>query len=428
MIAIAGSKGGCGKTTTALALAKALERAGTRTIAVDTDRQLPNLHTVAGVDREPAVGRSGANEPLTDVAQPIPEDSNARVLPAPLESGSATMQAQLRELSTEAADIVLDCPSGAGPDLADPLGAARVAVVVTTPTDESLTAAAKTIAIARRLETPVAGTVLSGAETVPDRYDERIDVPVLATVPPVDDPLDSSSARDAYDTLADALVSEGHLSEDSTERERPTGRLATGIESLDRTLEGGIAPGSLVAFSAAAASQSELLLYELTSARPTVYLTTERSVDAVARALESTCATVGDPTVKSIGDETPLEDAGRLLADLPNGANLIVDTMDVLERAETTAYVEFLGELADRLETTGSVGYLHCLKGLAEPENRTRTEHAADVVLDLATDRSSPDPNHTLAVPKRRRGPQPATAISLELADGVAVDTSRDIA
>ncbi|SFS56081.1 DUF7125 family protein [Halostagnicola kamekurae] len=426
MIAIAGSKGGCGKTTTALGLAKALERAGNRTIAVDTDRQLPNLHTVARVDREPTVDRSPQSESLVDVAQPVAEHSNARVLPAPIESGSATMRAQLRELSTEAADIVLDCPSGAGPDLADPLAAAHVAVVVTTATDESLTAAAKTIAIARRLETPVAGTVLSGAKTVPDRYDERIDAPVLATVPPVDDPLDSSSARDAYDALADALVSEGYLSQESSERDRPTGRLATGIESLDRTLEGGIAPGSLVALSAAAASQSELLLYELTSARPTVYLTTERSVDAVARALESTCATVGDPSLKSIGDETPLEDVGRFLADLPDGSNLIVDTMDVLERAETTAYVEFLGELADRLESTGSVGYLHCLKGIAEPENRTRTEHAADVVLDLATDRSSPD--HTLAVPKRRRGPQPATAISLELTDGVEVDTSRDIA
>ena len=53
------------------------------------------------------------------------------------------------------------------------------------------------------------------------------------------------------------------------------------IDALDRELEGGLPGGSLVAYTAPPASQSELLLQELTAARDTLYMTTERTEDAV---------------------------------------------------------------------------------------------------------------------------------------------------
>ena len=434
MIAIAGAKGGAGKTTTTLALAQALGRAGNQTIAVDADRHLPNLHSLAGVDRGATDNPREANEPITQVIQPVPDDSSVSVLPAPIQAGSARMQTRLRALTAEPAEIVVDCPSGVGPDLADPLSVADIAVVVTNATDESLTAAAKTVAVARRLETPVAGTVLTRTETVPEEYDQRIDVPVLATMPPADQPLRSSPVRDAVDSLIETLAAEEHLSRTTAVGNRTDKRLATGINALDRMLGGGLAPGSVVAYRAAAASQSELLLYELTSARKTLYLTTERSEDAVSRAFESTCAAVdmpparGAPMVRSVDRETPLKDVARTLADIPNESTLIIDTIDVLESAEKSAYVDFLGELGEQMLETGSVAYLHCLKGTAEPENRTRTEHAVDVVFDLETDISRDELTHRLSIPKRRRGRQPAESITLDLTDGVSIDTSRDIA
>ncbi len=64
------------------------------------------------------------------------------------------------------------------------------------------------------------------------------------------------------------------------------GRLDTGIDVLDRKLDGGLPPGCIVAYTADPASQSELLLYELTAARGTLYLSTERSDDAVRHAIE----------------------------------------------------------------------------------------------------------------------------------------------
>lgn len=206
------------------------------------------------------------------------------------------------------------------------------------------------------------------------------------------------------------------------------GRLETGIDVLDRKLDGGLPPGCIVAYTADPASQSELLLYELTAARGTLYLTTERSDAAVRHALETSPSGVGNPTVRHVSGETPLEEASRLIDALPDGANLVVDTTDVLERTPADEYVAFLNQLKSRMLETGSIAILHCLKGADEPTNRTRTVHAADAVFDLRTDVTGTELENKLSIPKYRAGGQPTEAIKLELVEEVAIDTSRDIA
>ncbi|RDZ49114.1 CDP-4-dehydro-6-deoxy-D-gulose 4-reductase, partial [Haloferax sp. Atlit-10N] len=44
MLAIAGGKGGCGKTTIALGVGQALGTPTRPALVVDTDRDMPNLH------------------------------------------------------------------------------------------------------------------------------------------------------------------------------------------------------------------------------------------------------------------------------------------------------------------------------------------------------------------------------------------------
>lgn len=205
------------------------------------------------------------------------------------------------------------------------------------------------------------------------------------------------------------------------------GRLQTGIEVLDRKLDGGLPPGYVVAFLASPASQSELLLYELTAARGTLYLSTERSVDAVGTALDESMAQVGNPTVRRV-DEDPINQATQLIDALPDGANLIVDPMDTLERESLRDYVDFLNALKASMLETGSIAVLHCLKGEDEPPNRTRTMHLADAVFDLETNTSGAEIENHLSIPKFRRGGAPTETIKLELTDEVAIDTSRDIA
>ncbi|MFC3959940.1 RAD55 family ATPase [Halovivax cerinus] len=206
------------------------------------------------------------------------------------------------------------------------------------------------------------------------------------------------------------------------------GRLETGIDVLDRKLDGGLPPGCIVAFTASPASQSELLLYELTAARGTLYISTERSDDAIRHCLETSQARVGSPTIRQITGDDPVTDARRLVGALPDGANLIVDTMDVLEETPVEEYRVFLNELKTQMLETGSIAVLHCLKRETIPDNRTATLHMADAVFDLETNIGATELENFLTIPKFRAGGAPTERIKLEMADEMAIDTSRDIA
>ena len=205
-------------------------------------------------------------------------------------------------------------------------------------------------------------------------------------------------------------------------------RLPTGITVLDRQLDGGIPEGSIVLLAAEPASQSELILYELTASRPTLYLTTVRSDQAIRDALDRVKGRKGSPTVRDVGGDAPLDRANRLIGSLPEGANLIVDVVDILEETERTRYRAFMNQLQTHMVNTGGLAVLHGLKGGQTPANRDLSKHVADVVFDLETAVSGSEIENRLAVPKFRGGRALDETIKLKLSEEVTVDTSRDIA
>ncbi|GAB6862717.1 RAD55 family ATPase [Haloplanus litoreus] len=204
-------------------------------------------------------------------------------------------------------------------------------------------------------------------------------------------------------------------------------RLPTGISVLDRQLDGGIPPGSILLLSADPASQSESLLYEIAAARGTLYVTTIRSEQAVRDAIERYRGSVDRLSVRDAGDYPPIDNATRLVKDLPENANLLIDVVDPLEDADPTRYRRFLNELQTHMVNTGSIAVLHAMHG-AETPNRSLTKHMADVVFDLRTDTSGSQIVNRLAIPKFRGGSALEETIKLKLTDGVTIDTSRDIA
>jgi len=206
------------------------------------------------------------------------------------------------------------------------------------------------------------------------------------------------------------------------------GRLRTGVDALDRELDGGLPPGSVVAYCAPPASQSELLLYELTSARDTMYVSTDRTEDLVADAFDRALCPTGDPDVRYVAGDTPLEHARRLFRSIRERQNLVIDPTDSLERQERSRYQAFLNELGNHMANTESIAVLHCLRGDATPELRSTTQHMADVVFELSQEYNGSDVETRLAVPKFRGGNALNETIKLELADRIRVDTSRDIA
>jgi hypothetical protein len=206
-------------------------------------------------------------------------------------------------------------------------------------------------------------------------------------------------------------------------------RLDTGIDVLDRKLGGGIPEGSLVALTAPPASQAELFLYELTATRGTLYLSLDRTTQAVTESIEQTPAETGDPTVRHITGEAPLDNAGKLVSALPETSNLIVDPLDVLESQEPPSrFRSFMNDLKNHITNTGSLGIVHCLEGRGVPPLRDTTEHFADVVFELQTTTDSDEVENRLAIPKFRGGRAPSGIIKLDLVEQVSIDTSRDIA
>jgi len=208
-----------------------------------------------------------------------------------------------------------------------------------------------------------------------------------------------------------------------------TKRLRTGIDVLDRKLDGGLPAGSMVTLAADPASQAELLLYELTSTRGTLWLSLDRTAEAVSDSIESTPAQTGDPTIRHISGEAPLDNAGKLVSALPETSNLIVDPLDVLESQEPPSrFRSFMNDLQNHIINTNSLAILHCLNGRSVPPLRDTTEHFADVVFELETGISGDELENRLSIPKFRGGRAPTDVIKLDLVEEVSIDTSRDIA
>ena len=206
-------------------------------------------------------------------------------------------------------------------------------------------------------------------------------------------------------------------------------RLRTGIDVLDRKLDGGLPAGSMVVLAADPASQAELFLYELTATRGTLWLSLDRTAEAVSDSIEKAPSKTGDPTVRHISGEAPLDNAGKLVSALPETSNLIVDPLDVLEAQEPPSrFRSFMNDLQNHIFNTGSLAILHCLDGRSVPPLRDTTEHFADVIFYLKTDVTGDEVENRLAVPKFRGGRAPSDVIKLDLVEEVSIDTSRDIA
>lgn len=213
MLAIAGGKGGCGKTTTTVCLARALATRGLSPLAVDTDTAMPDLHLVAGVAGGPGLGAVVRGRAPETVARPDPTTPDCKVVPA-ASGGRETVEA-LRRLRHREGPVLLDCPAGAGRDATRPLGVATHSLLVTRPTTAAVEDTVKTAAMARELGATPVGVVTvavedegrSSTERLPDeRARELFDAPVLGRVPAVSgSPATDSRVQATYRSVAGGL-------------------------------------------------------------------------------------------------------------------------------------------------------------------------------------------------------------------------------
>lgn len=199
MLAIAGGKGGVGKTTTAVGMGVAMAARRRDPIVVDADVDVPDLHLVADVPDDGV--ESLADGTSVERAAAVSERYDGiRVLGS---RAGAPLARALRALVTDD-PVIVDSPAGASPDAVFPLRVADRAVVVTTAEPESVVDATKTARMAAAVGTPVVAWVVTRSASVPERVARAAgDTPVVAVPRTPAPPLD---ARRAYDAAVTAWV------------------------------------------------------------------------------------------------------------------------------------------------------------------------------------------------------------------------------
>ncbi|MFC6757521.1 MULTISPECIES: MinD/ParA family ATP-binding protein [Haloarcula] len=219
-LTIAGGKGGCGKTTTAVNTAYALDDAGYDVVVVDTDLAMPNLHTVLGTSHEPTIHDVLADaEPLEaaidtsdDVAAVYGDPSLDRYTDA----DPAELKTVCNRLRTAFDVVVLDTGAGVTHATMVPCGLADDVVLVTTAKEHGVADTSRTKEMAEHVDSHIPGVVVTRADDETGReIAARLETSLLAAVPdepdvfgtePVVRHAPDSDGAAAYGRVADALA------------------------------------------------------------------------------------------------------------------------------------------------------------------------------------------------------------------------------
>lgn len=229
----------------------------------------------------------------------------------------------------------------------------------------------------------------------------------------------------------------------------------TGIFVLDRSLGGGLPERSLVYFSADSRSMSEVFLYQFTQARKTYYFTTSRRPKFIQKDIENLNFDVSNISFVDIYSEYYLTQFGEMVDTIGNeyvDAKIIEFTEYNLKNIMNESINEDINIIIDNFsfymnlnvnlgmikrltnilyETTKEMDCLTYLYGLkkSHPEKvENDILNTADVIFDVALERSADSMTSMLAIPKIRGMVPNSEMIKFKVGDGVQIDTSKDIA
>jgi len=190
MYAVAGGKGGVGKTTTTLNLAAAFELDGADAVVVDADLGMTNLGELATVDTDASVhdvlaGEATVDEAVAEGPGGVDVLAGDRDLEAYDRADPAELRGVLDRLEETHDVVVADTGAGLSHASLVPYGLADGVVLVTTADAVAATDAGKTAAMVRQVDGRVLGTVVTRTDEASEAVDaaERVGEPLLGSVP-----------------------------------------------------------------------------------------------------------------------------------------------------------------------------------------------------------------------------------------------------
>ncbi|SNR49058.1 MinD/ParA family ATP-binding protein [Halorubrum vacuolatum] len=162
ILAVAGGKGGVGKTTMAYNVAAALGA-----IVVDADLGMADLPGRRGPDlHDVLAGRADISETVR--CGPVDIVPCGRTLAGARACDLTALDGALRRLERERGTVVVDCPAGRRADAGVPLAVADACLIVVSPQAFALADAIRTRELARELDAGlVAGVINRTVERAP---------------------------------------------------------------------------------------------------------------------------------------------------------------------------------------------------------------------------------------------------------------------
>lgn len=228
-------------------------------------------------------------------------------------------------------------------------------------------------------------------------------------------------------------------------------KIPTGVDILDRNLNGGLPSGALVYFSANPKSMPEVFLYELTIPRKTYYITTHKHPRYIRRNMQeldfdgsnTEFVDLHSEYYHNIVQTTPdRKEASRKLIKYLDGwldylkntgdknFTIIFDNLSFLieQGNDKDTLKRILDKIYDLINDTNSICYLMIVKGMHHEALENHIQYWCDVIFDIDLERKGDKIVNKLTLPKIR-GMTPITDyIKFKVTDRITIDTSRDIA
>ncbi len=177
IVAVAGGKGGVGKSTVAYNLGAEMDA-----VVVDADLGMADLPAGSGPDlHDVLAGRADPVEAI-DEGGPVDLLPCGRTLAGARAADPRELVETVEAVAGEYGSVVVDCPAGMAADVGLPLFAADLYVLVTTPAETAVADALRTRALARELDAGLRAVALNKAgPSVPEeRFERVLGAPVTA--------------------------------------------------------------------------------------------------------------------------------------------------------------------------------------------------------------------------------------------------------